>query len=101
MAVGRLEGPGRSGAGSGCGNRLGGVSEELPPAEEAAVTGAGSDGTWGSVLACQELAAVGSVGFAPVGQVFGAAVFAARPASGSSCRGAARAPGGEMPVASA
>jgi len=74
------------------------VSEELPAAGEAAVTGA--DGTWGSVLACQELAAVGSVGFAPVGQVFGAAVFAARPASGSSCPGAARAPGGEMPVPS-
>jgi uncharacterized protein YbjQ (UPF0145 family) len=61
------------------------VSEELPAAEETAVTGAPSGGTWGSVLACQELAAVGSVGFAPVGQVFGAAVFAAGAATGSSC----------------
>ena len=74
------------------------MSEERPAAEEAAVTGA--DGTWGSVLACQELAAVGSVGFAPVGQVFGAAVFGAGPASGSACPGAPGAQGGEMPVPS-
>jgi hypothetical protein len=39
------------------------------------------------VLTCQELAAVGSVGFAPVGQVFGAAVYAAGSASGSRCPG--------------
>ena len=77
------------------------MSEELPAAEEAAVTGAPSDDTWGSVLACQELAAVGSVGFAPVGQVFGAAVYAAGAASGSSCPGTAGAPGGEMPMPSA
>ncbi len=79
----------------GCGNRLGGVSEERPAAEEAA--GARSGGTWGSVLSCQELAAVGSVGFAPVGQVFGAAVYAAGSASGSSCPGAG-ATGGGMPA---
>lgn len=42
---------------------------------------------WGSGLACQELAAVGSVGFAPVGQVFGAAVYAAQSAGGSFCPG--------------
>jgi uncharacterized protein YbjQ (UPF0145 family) len=59
------------------------------------VTGPRSGGTWGSVLACQELAAVGSVGFAPVGQVFGAAVYDAGAASGSSCPGA---PGGGRPV---
>jgi uncharacterized protein YbjQ (UPF0145 family) len=71
------------------------VSEELPAAEEAA--GARSGGAWGSVLACQEFAAVGGVGFAPVGQVFGAAVYAAGSA-GSGCPGAAGAAGGEMPV---
>lgn len=60
-----------------------------PTVGEAAVTGARSDGTWGSVLSCQELAAVRSVGFAPVGQVFGAAVYAAGAASGSTCPGAA------------
>lgn len=53
------------------------------------------------MLTCQELAAVGSVGFTPVGQVFGAAVYAAGSASGSICPGAAGAPGGEMPVPSA
>src|ERR1700751_5554596 len=60
---------------------------------------AGARGVWGggSVLACQELAAVGSVGFAPVGQVFGAAVYAAGAAGGSSCPGAAG-PGGGEPV---
>ena len=88
--------PGRSGAVPGrCGNRLGGVSEERPAAEEAA--GASSGGTWGSGLSSQELAAVGGVGFAPVGQVFGAAVYAAGSASGSSCPGAGP-PGGGMPV---
>ena len=55
-----------------------------------------SGGAWGSVLTCQELAAVGSVGFAPVGQVFGAAVYAAGSASGSSCP-AAGASGAQLP----
>jgi hypothetical protein len=64
---------------SGRENRLGGVSEKPRAAEER------PGGTWGSVLTSQELAAVGSVGFAPVGQVFGAAVYAAGAASGSSC----------------
>jgi uncharacterized protein YbjQ (UPF0145 family) len=50
------------------------------------------------MLACQELAAIGSVGFAPVGQVFGAAVYAAGAASGSTCPGAAGAPGGFGPL---
>jgi uncharacterized protein YbjQ (UPF0145 family) len=74
------------------------VSEELPAADGAVTAGAWSGGTWGSVLACGELAAVGSVGFAPVGQVFGAAVFAAGAASGSSCPGAA---GSAMPASPA
>jgi uncharacterized protein YbjQ (UPF0145 family) len=78
-----------------CRNRLGEVSEELPAAEEAAVPGPRSVGTWGSVLTCQELAAVGSVGFAPAGQVFGAAVYDAGAASGSSC------PGGFGPLVAA
>ena len=76
-----------SGAVPGHGNRLGGVSEEPHAAEEPSVAGARPGGPWGSVLACQELAAIGSVGFAPVGQVFGAAVYAAGSASGSSCPG--------------
>ncbi|MGH3285413.1 MAG: heavy metal-binding domain-containing protein [Streptosporangiaceae bacterium] len=64
------------------------MSEELAAAAGAAVTGARSGGTWGSALTCQEFAAIGGVGFAPVGQVFGAAVYAAGSASGSSCPGA-------------
>jgi uncharacterized protein YbjQ (UPF0145 family) len=39
------------------------------------------------MLTCQELAAVGGAGFTPVGQVFGAAVYAAEYAGGSQCPG--------------
>ena len=39
-------------------------------------------------MSCREFAAVRGVGFEPVGQVFGAAVYAAGYASGSSCPGA-------------
>lgn len=76
--------------------RLEPVSDDLPGAAEAAAAGGRPGGAWGSVLACQEFAAVGSVGFAPVGQAFGAAVYAAGSASGSGCLGTG-APGGEMP----
>jgi uncharacterized protein YbjQ (UPF0145 family) len=74
------------------------VSEQLPAAAGAAVAGARSGSTWGSALTCQEFAAVGSVGFEPVGQVFGAAVYAAASAGGSSCPGAPGSAGGGMPV---
>jgi uncharacterized protein YbjQ (UPF0145 family) len=72
------------------------VSEQLPAA--AAVAGARSGGTWGSALTCQEFAAVGSVGFEPAGQVFGAAVYAAASAGGSSCPGTSGSAGGGMPA---
>jgi uncharacterized protein YbjQ (UPF0145 family) len=49
------------------------------------MTGAG--GTWGSALTSGEFAAIRSAGFEPVGQVLGAAVYAAGAASGSSCPG--------------
>jgi uncharacterized protein YbjQ (UPF0145 family) len=74
------------------------VSEDLPAAAEARVAGARSGGTWGSVLSCQEFAAVGGVGFAPVGQAFGAAVYAAGSAAGSSCPGAPGSSGVVMPA---
>lgn len=67
------------------------MSDERPAA------GTPSGGTWGSVLTCQELAAVGSAGFTPVGQVFGAAVYATGYAGGSQCPGAG-APDGGMPA---
>jgi uncharacterized protein YbjQ (UPF0145 family) len=40
---------------------------------------------WGSALTSDEFASIRSVGFEPVGQVFGAAVYGAGPTSGSSC----------------
>ena len=56
-----------------------------------------SSGTWGSSLTCGEFAAIRSVGFEPVGQVLGAAVYAAGAASGSSCPAASGPSGGGMP----
>jgi uncharacterized protein YbjQ (UPF0145 family) len=52
-----------------------------------AASAAPPGGAWGSTLTVQEFAAVSGVGFAPVGQAFGAAVYAAGSASGSSCPG--------------
>jgi uncharacterized protein YbjQ (UPF0145 family) len=74
------------------------MSEEPSAAAEATVAGARSRGTWGSVLSSQEFAAIGGVGFAPVGQVFGAAVYAAGSASGYACPGAPRSSGGVPPA---
>ena len=45
-------------------------------------------GTWGSALTALEFAAIRGVGFEPVGQVFGAAVYATGYTSGYSCPGA-------------
>jgi uncharacterized protein YbjQ (UPF0145 family) len=49
--------------------------------------GARPGGTWGSALTTQEFAAVRGAGFEPVGQVFGAAVYAAGDARGYDCPG--------------
>jgi uncharacterized protein YbjQ (UPF0145 family) len=46
------------------------------------------------VLSSQEFAAIGGVGFEPVGQAFGAAVYAAGDARGYSCPGAPGSAGG-------
>ena len=56
---------------------------------------------WGSTLTCPELAAVTSAGFAPVGQVLGAAVYAAGSASGASCPGTEADPGTFVPLVEA
>ncbi|MGA9834093.1 MAG: hypothetical protein WBQ71_23505, partial [Trebonia sp.] len=61
------------------------MREELPAVAGARIAGIRSSGTWGSALTCGEFAAVRSAGFEPVGQVFGAAVYAAGAASGPSC----------------
>jgi len=54
----------------------------------------GPAGTWGSALTSDEFAAIRSVGFEPVGQVFGAAVYSAGSASGSACPGTGGSSGG-------
>jgi uncharacterized protein YbjQ (UPF0145 family) len=69
------------------------VSDELPAVAQAGAAGARPGGTWGSALTTQEFAAVRSVGFEPVGQVFGAAVYAAGDARGYDCPGARGDPG--------
>jgi uncharacterized protein YbjQ (UPF0145 family) len=60
----------------------------------ARAAGTRSGSTWGSVLSSQEFAAIGGVGFEPVGQAFGAAVYAAGDARGYSCPGAPGSAGG-------
>jgi uncharacterized protein YbjQ (UPF0145 family) len=77
------------------------VTEELPAVAQARIAGIRSSGTWGSSLTSGEFAALRSTGFEPVGQVFGAAVYAAGAASGSSCPAAGGSAGAGMPGASA
>jgi uncharacterized protein YbjQ (UPF0145 family) len=67
----------------------------------ARIAGIRSSGTWGSSLTCDEFAVVRSAGFEPVGQVFGAAVYAAGAASSSSCPAAEGSGRGGMPGGSA
>lgn len=49
--------------------------EGLPPAARARLDEIKASGTWGSALSTDEFAAIKSVGFDPVGQVLGAAVY--------------------------
>ena len=49
------------------------------------MAGIRASGTWGSALTSGEFAAIRSVGFEPVGQVFGAAVFGIAHGDGYSC----------------
>jgi len=72
------------------------VSEELPTAAGTREASARSGGMWGSALTSQEFAAIRGAGFEPVGQVFGAAVYAAGYASGYSCTGGSGSSGGRM-----
>src|ERR1700727_98180 len=81
------------------------MGEELPAAATARMAGMRASGTWGSSLTSGEFAAIRSVGFEPVGQVFGAAVFGIAYGDGYSCpkitaswRGAVEArPSGQLP----
>jgi hypothetical protein len=74
------------------------VSGDLPAVARAGMTGARSGGAWGSALTAAEFAAIRSVGFEPVGQVLGVAVYAAGEARGYSCPGARGSAGGRMPA---
>src|SRR5580704_2255721 len=49
--------------------------QDLPPAARARMAEIKASGTWGSALSTDEFAAIKSVGFEPVGQVLGAAVY--------------------------
>ncbi len=49
----------------------------------------GVGGTWDSALSVDGFAAIRSVGFEPVGQVFGAAVYYLSATAGVSCPGSA------------
>jgi uncharacterized protein YbjQ (UPF0145 family) len=64
------------------------VSNQLPPAAEARLAEIRQSGTWGSALTADEFAAVRSVGFEPVGQVLGAAVYNIGYTGGYGCPGA-------------
>jgi uncharacterized protein YbjQ (UPF0145 family) len=55
-----------------------------------------ASGTWGSALTADEFAAIRSVGFEPVGQVFGAAVYSVG-YTGYSCPGTWRSDGDQIP----
>ena len=68
--------------------RLERVSDHLPPAAEARLAEIRRSGTWGSALTSDEFASVRSVGFQPVGQVLGAAVYNVGYTGGYGCPGA-------------
>ena len=74
------------------------MSDELSAAARAREAGARPGGTWGSALTTQEFAAIRGVGFEPVGQVFGAAVYAAGDARGYDCPGARGSSGAATPA---
>ena len=64
------------------------MSEELPAVAEARMAEIRSSGTWGSALTSDEFAAIRGVGFEPVGQVLGAAVYNIGYTGGYNCPGA-------------
>jgi len=54
---------------------MGVADSALPPAARARLAEIKASGTWSSALSTEEFAAIKSVGFEPVGQVLGAAVY--------------------------
>ena len=64
------------------------ASGGLPSAARARMAEIRGSGTWSSALSADEFAAIRSVGFEPVGQVLGAAVYNVGYTGGYSCPGA-------------
>jgi uncharacterized protein YbjQ (UPF0145 family) len=62
--------------------------QELPPAAESRMAEIRRSGTWGSALSADEFTAIRAVGFEPVGQVLGAAVYNIGYTGGYGCPGA-------------
>jgi uncharacterized protein YbjQ (UPF0145 family) len=60
----------------------------LPPAAESRMAEIRRSGTWGSALSADEFTAIRGVGFEPVGQVLGAAVYNIGYTGGYACPGA-------------
>jgi len=60
----------------------------LPPAAESRLAEIRRSGTWGSALSADEFTAIRGVGFEPVGQVLGAAVYNVGYTGGYACPGA-------------
>src|SRR6202044_3655683 len=77
------------------------MAAKLPAVAEARMAELRSSGTWGSALTADEFAAIRSVGFEPVGQVFGAAVYSAGSASRYTCPGVGGSSGDGRPIPSA
>jgi len=73
------------------------VSDDLSAVARARMVSIRSSGTWGSALTTDEFAAIRGVGFEPVGQVFGAAVYNAGGAE-YSCPGIPGSPGDGTPA---
>jgi uncharacterized protein YbjQ (UPF0145 family) len=63
-------------------------SEGLPPAAVSRIAEIRQSGTWGSALTADEFTAIKGVGFEPVGQVLGAAVYNIGYTGGYACPGA-------------
>jgi uncharacterized protein YbjQ (UPF0145 family) len=64
------------------------AEQELPPAAESRIAEIRRSGTWGSALSADEFTAIRTVGFEPVGQVLGAAVYNIGYTGGWACPGA-------------
>jgi uncharacterized protein YbjQ (UPF0145 family) len=65
-----------------------GSGQGLPPAAQARMAEIRRSGTWGSALTSDEFTAIKAVGFEPVGQVLGAAVYNIGYTGGYACPGA-------------